>query len=139
MDAPEVAKRTGALLLGSESTANIGRGWGLSEDQIHVVNNGEPIALGKLIVTPIELRHFQFPDPVMTECALGDSEIKAPLTPAVGVFDYKVGKAYALHVAHPKSTWPILGSAGFVEGALARIPHTPPIRPRRLVLSAPSH
>lgn len=26
MDAPEVAKRTGALLLGSESTANIGRG-----------------------------------------------------------------------------------------------------------------
>jgi L-ascorbate metabolism protein UlaG (beta-lactamase superfamily) len=29
MDAPEVARRTGAQLLGSESTANIARGWGL--------------------------------------------------------------------------------------------------------------
>ncbi|RBP51274.1 MBL fold metallo-hydrolase [Arenicella xantha] len=34
MDAPEVAKRTGAVLLGSESTANIARGWGLDEAQI---------------------------------------------------------------------------------------------------------
>jgi len=58
MDAPEVAKRTGALLLGSESTANIGRGWGLPEDQIRVVTDGEPIALGKFTITPIELRHF---------------------------------------------------------------------------------
>jgi len=30
MDAPEVAERTGAMLVGSESTANIGRGWGLA-------------------------------------------------------------------------------------------------------------
>ncbi|MGB8222016.1 MAG: MBL fold metallo-hydrolase [Polyangiales bacterium] len=118
MDAPEVAKRTGALLLGSESTANIGRGWGLPEEQIRVVTNREPIALGKFTITPIELRHFQFPNPEMAARALGDPDIDAPLTPPVGAFDYKVGKVYALHVAHPKGTWLILGSAGFVEGAL---------------------
>lgn len=118
MDAPEVAKRTGAMLLGSESTANIGRGWGLPEEQIRVVENREPIAVGKFTLTPIELRHFQFPDPVMAERALGDPEIDAPLTPPVDAFDYKVGKAYALHVVHPKGAWLILGSAGFVEGAL---------------------
>jgi len=118
MDAPEVAKRTGAVLLGSESTANIGRGWGLPEEQIREVTDRAPIAFGKFTITPIELRHFQFPDPVMAERALGDPEIKAPLTPPVGAFDYRVGKAYALHVAHPKGTWLILGSAGFVEGAL---------------------
>ncbi|MGB3049984.1 MAG: MBL fold metallo-hydrolase [Polyangiales bacterium] len=118
MDAPEVAKRTGALLLGSESTANIARGWGLPEEQIRVVADREPIALGKFTVTPIELRHFQFPDPRMAARALGDPEIDAPLTPPVATFDYRVGKAYALHVAHPKGTWLILGSAGFVEGAL---------------------
>jgi L-ascorbate metabolism protein UlaG (beta-lactamase superfamily) len=118
MDAPEVAKRTGALLLGSESTANIGRGWRLSEAQIRVVADREPIALGKFTLTPIELRHFQFPDPKLAARALGDPEIEAPLTPPVGAFDYKVGKAYALHVAHPKGTWLILGSAGFIEGAL---------------------
>ncbi|MBT8468491.1 MAG: MBL fold metallo-hydrolase [Deltaproteobacteria bacterium] len=118
MDAPEVARRTGALLLGSESTANIGRGWGLPEKQIRVVADREPIALGKFTVTPIESRHFQFPDPEMAARALGDPEIGAPLTPPVGAFDYRLGKAYALHVAHPKGTWLILGSAGFVERAL---------------------
>lgn len=118
MDAPEVAKRTGALLLGSESTANIGRGWGLPETQIRVVTDREPIQLGRFTVTPIESRHFQFPDPAMKERALGDPEIEAPLTPPVSAFDYRVGKAYVIHVAHPKGTWLIVGSAGFVEGAL---------------------
>lgn len=118
MDAPEVAKRTGALLLGSESTANIGRGWGLPEDQIRVVEDREPIVLGQFTLTPIELRHFQFPDPELAARALGDPDIDAPLVPPVSAFDYKVGKVYALYVAHPKGTWLILGSAGFVEGAL---------------------
>ena len=31
MDAPEVARRTGAVLMGSDTTAYIGRGWGLAE------------------------------------------------------------------------------------------------------------
>ena len=76
MDAPEVAKRTGALLLGSESTANIGRGWGLPETQIRVVTDREPIVLGQFTVTPIESRHFQFPDPKMAARALGDPDIE---------------------------------------------------------------
>ncbi|MDH3201504.1 MAG: MBL fold metallo-hydrolase [Myxococcales bacterium] len=118
MDAPEVAKRTGAVLLGSESTANIGRGWGLREEQIRVVRDREPIQLGKFTVTPIESKHFQFPDPKMAARALGDPKIATPLRPPVGAFDYKLGKAYALHVAHPMGTWLIQGSAGFIEGGL---------------------
>jgi len=118
MDAPEVAKRTGALLLGSESTANIGRGWGLPESQIRVVQDREPVELGAFTITPIESKHFQFPDPELRERALGDPTIEAPLEPPVGAFEYKVGKAYVLHVTHPKGSWLIVGSAGFVEGAL---------------------
>ena len=118
MDAPEVANRTGAVLLGSESTANIGRGWGLGEEQIQVVRDREPIRLGKFTVTPIESKHFQFPDPEIAARALGDAEITAPLAPPVSAFDYKLGKAYALHVAHPKGTWLNQGSAGFIEGGL---------------------
>lgn len=122
MDAPEVARRTGALLLGSESTANIGRGWGLPEGQIRTVGDREPIRLGRFVLTPIESRHFQFPDPRMRERALGDPEITEPLTTPVKAFDYKLGVAYALHVAHPKGTWLIQGSAGFIEGGLAGFP-----------------
>jgi len=118
MDAPEVARRTGAQLLGSESTANIGRGWGLPEARIRVVGNREPIALGRFTLTPIESRHFQFPDLAIRERALGDPEIRAPLVPPVSAFDYKVGKAYVLHVAHPRGTFLVVGSAGYVEGGL---------------------
>ncbi len=118
MDAPEVAQRTGALLLGSESTANIGRGWGLDESQIRVVEDRAPISLGRFTLTPIESRHFQFPDPEIAERALADPEIREPLVPPANIFDYKLGKAYALHVSHPKGSWLIQGSAGYIEGGL---------------------
>ncbi|MEE2663275.1 MAG: MBL fold metallo-hydrolase [Myxococcota bacterium] len=118
MDAPEVARRTGALLLGSEATANIGRGWGLDESQIRAVEDREPISLGRFTLTPIESRHFQFPDPWVREQVLSDPEITTPLVPPVPVFDYKLGKAYALHVSHPRGSWLIQGSAGYIEGGL---------------------
>ncbi|MEE3331604.1 MAG: MBL fold metallo-hydrolase [Myxococcota bacterium] len=121
MDAPEVARRTGAVLLGSESTSNIGRGWGLPEDQIRTVVNREQIRLGKFTLTPIESRHFEFPDPAVRERALGDPKISEPLVPPVGAFEYKLGKAYALYVSHPKGSWLIQGSAGFREGDLKGI------------------
>lgn len=94
MDAPEAARRTGALLLGSESTANIGRGWGLPESQIRVVADRVPIPLGRFTLTPIESRHFEFPDPAVREQALGDPDIREPLVPPAGAFDYKVGKVF---------------------------------------------
>ncbi len=118
MDAPEVALRTGAVLLGSESTANIGRGWGLSEAQIRVVRDREAIQLGDFTLTPIESRHFEFPDPVMRERALGTPDITEPLVPPVDAFAYRVGIAYVLHVAHPRGSFAVVGSAGFVEGGL---------------------
>jgi L-ascorbate metabolism protein UlaG (beta-lactamase superfamily) len=118
MDAPEVARRTGALLVGSESTANIGRGWGLAERQIRVVRDREAIRFGNFMITPIASRHFQFPDPRLRERALGDPDITEPLVPPVPALAYKVGVAWVLHVAHPKGTWLVVGSAGYLEGAL---------------------
>ena len=118
MDAPEVARRTGAVLLGSESTANIGRGWGLPESQIQVVADRAPFQLGQFVITPVVSRHFEFPDPEFRERALGDPLITAPLVPPVSAFDYKLGQAYVLHVKHPKGSWLIVGSAGYVKGAL---------------------
>ena len=118
MDAPEVARRTGAMLIGSEATANIGRGWNLPEKQIRVVVDGEQIQLGQYLVTFIESKHFQFPDPEMVETMLKQSEIPAPLVPPASAFDYKLGKAYVLHIHHPLGDTLLVGSAGFVPGLL---------------------
>ncbi|MFK7896407.1 MAG: MBL fold metallo-hydrolase [Myxococcota bacterium] len=119
MDAPEVARRTGALLIGSESTANIGRGWGLPESQIRVAGDREAFQLGAFKVTLVETRHFEFADPEMREKALANPRIEAPLVPPVGAFDYRVGQPYAIHVEHPRGSFLIQASAGFEEGAFA--------------------
>ena len=57
MDAPLAATRTNALLIGSESTLNIGRGAGLPEDRMRKVNPGDSITLGKWKLTFIKSRH----------------------------------------------------------------------------------
>lgn len=119
MDAPEVAKRTGAILLGSESTANIGRGWGLAEDRIRIAVDREPVQLGRFTLRLVETNHFEFPDPAVRERALSNPKISEPLVPPVGAFDYRVGQPYAIHVEHPRGRFLIQGSAGYREGGLA--------------------
>ena len=119
MDSPEVAMRTGAMLVGSEATANIGRGWGLPETQVQVVEDGETIDLGQFSITFIESKHFQFPDPKMVETMLTQAEIPEPLLTPTSAFDYKLGKAYVLQVEHPQGNFLVIGSAGYVPGLLA--------------------
>ncbi len=51
MDSALVADRTGAQLVGGQSAANVGRGYGLPEDRLVVAASGEPIRLGAYDVT----------------------------------------------------------------------------------------
>ncbi|NQX88989.1 MAG: MBL fold metallo-hydrolase [Halioglobus sp.] len=118
MDAPEVARRTGAMLLGSETTANIGRGWGLPEAKMRVLRDREPVRVGRFLITPIVSRHYQFPQIAVRERALGKPPLTKPLVPPVAALDYPVGEAYVLHISHPAGSWLIVGSAGFEVGAL---------------------
>ena len=57
MDSALVADRTGAQLVGGESAANVGRGYGLAEDRLVVAVSGEPIRLGAYDVTLVESHH----------------------------------------------------------------------------------
>ena len=118
MDSPEVARRTGAKLYGSESTANIARGWGLDEGRIEIFINKKPIVVGAFIITPIESNHFQFVDPEIAKTALDLPTIDSPVIPPGPITNYRVGKTYVLHVEHPLGSFAIVGSAGFIEGGL---------------------
>jgi len=118
MDTPEVALRTGALVMGSEATANIARGWNFPEERIRVMSDGDVVQFGAFTVTFMESKHFQFPDPEMVETMLTQYQIAEPLVPPVSAFDYKLGKAWVLLVQHPKASFLVIGSAGFVPGQL---------------------
>jgi len=122
MDTPEVAKRTGAIMIGSESTANIGRGWGLPEGQIKVIKSGEPMTFGAFTVTAIKSKHFAFPDGfIARRIAAGPQEITSPVKPPIGAFDYREGGHYAYVISHPSGTLLIQGSAGYVNDSLKGI------------------
>jgi L-ascorbate metabolism protein UlaG (beta-lactamase superfamily) len=111
LDAPFFALKTGAQLIGSGSTAWIGRGAGLSENQIKIVRGGDRISLGKFEVVFIKSRH--------SKAVLGrvpwPGEITAPLIPPAAASDYRLGEIFSLFVTHPGSSFVHLGSAGYFE------------------------
>jgi L-ascorbate metabolism protein UlaG (beta-lactamase superfamily) len=113
MDSAVVAERTGARVVGGTSAAEVGRGGGLPEDRVVVATSGEAISLGAYEVTLIEADHCppdRFPG-VITE----------PVVPPVKVSAYRCGEAWSTLVHHRRSDRRLLivGSAGFVRGALA--------------------
>ena len=118
MDSPEVALRTGAQLLGSMSTANIGKGWGLSEEQIEVIEPNKQYRFGRFQVTLIPSKHFEFPNSSVAEALLEEIEITKPLVPPVKAADYKMGGAFTVYIQHPSGNIVVQGSAGFIPNAL---------------------
>jgi L-ascorbate metabolism protein UlaG (beta-lactamase superfamily) len=112
MDAGVAARLYGAVLAGSQSTANVGRGAGLPEAQIHVVEPGVAFAAGPFEVTFIESRHAGATGGKPT------GDITAPLVPPARYLDYKQGGTYSILVKHAAGSVLLHGSAGFVPGAL---------------------
>lgn len=112
MDAGVVARLTGATLVGSASTLNIGRGAGLPEAQLRLARPGEALAFGPYEVTFVESRHAGASGGVPT------GDIVAPLVPPARYYDYKQGGAWSIFIAHPQGRVLHHGSAGFVPGAL---------------------
>lgn len=112
LDAPEVARQSGALVVGSSSTANLARGYGLPEAQIRVVKPGETLAFGAFRVRFFLSRHGS------PNAAAG--EITAPLTFPARARAFRDGGCFSLLIEHEwgKSVL-IQESAGFVMGALA--------------------
>ena len=113
LDSALVADRTGAQLVGGQSAANVGRGYGLPEHRIVVAVDGEPIRLGAYDVTLIESHHCppdRFP-----------GVIGEPVTPPVKASVYRCGESWSTLVRHRPTGRRLLiqGSAGFVKGALA--------------------
>lgn len=111
MDSAVVAQRTGATLVGGASAAHVGHR--LPADRVVVATPGEPIALGSFDVTLIVGDHCppdRFP-----------GVIDAPVDPPVRASVYRCGEAWSTMVAHRPSgrRMLVVGSAGFVAGALA--------------------
>lgn len=121
LDSAIVAERTGALLVGSSSTLQIGRGAGLPASQLVAVEVGKEMNFGRFTVTMLLSEHApgaHFP-----------GTIDRPLAPPARSRDYRMAECYAILIAHratpaepglaPADTTALINaSAGFRPGML---------------------
>jgi L-ascorbate metabolism protein UlaG (beta-lactamase superfamily) len=112
LDAPYFALRTGAVLAGSASTLNIGRGADLPEARLVQVQPGQPLKFGDFTVRFIESRH----GPALFGRVPYPGTIDQPLVPPVKASAYRLGGVYGILIEHPAGTLLHHGSAGFVPG-----------------------
>ena len=117
MDSPIVAELTGATLIGSESTANIGRGLNFPEDQMVIVESGVPLQIGSMKVTLIKGKHWPYPDEELGLTLL-NREIINPIVPPASAFEYFEGASYTIIVEHADASIAIHGSAGYIPNIL---------------------
>jgi L-ascorbate metabolism protein UlaG (beta-lactamase superfamily) len=108
LDSAVVARKTGALLVGSVSTANIGRGASVGEDRIRIVKNGDSIRFGAFEVVFYETPHS--PRPAFP------GEIEQPLRAPAKSSDYKLGTTYSFLLRHPRGNVLIVPSANYLPG-----------------------
>lgn len=116
MDSPAVAEITGAVVMGSESSANAARGWGLDESQILSVDKRRTEVFGDFRVTMLRSKHYVFTNP-RANAGVGVA-ISEPLHQPASAMDYHEGGAYAVVIEHPQGTVLVNGSAGYIEGLL---------------------
>lgn len=116
MDAPIVASLTGARLIGSASTLNIGRGLGMHKDKLQQVAPNGSVVLGKWTLTFILSRH----SPTLIHPCKGHDSIDAPLVPPQRFSAWCAGDTWAILVVHESGPSMLVNaSAGFLEGSLA--------------------
>jgi L-ascorbate metabolism protein UlaG (beta-lactamase superfamily) len=117
LDSPAVAWRTGATMVGSESTLNIGRGWGLAEDKMRLPDLDEPMRYGNFRVRVIASEHSPHPKYVgfITDPVLAPARVGA----------YKMAECYSFHITHTSESGKVRRlvihpSAGFIPGMFAK-------------------
>ena len=115
MDIGAIANRSSASILGSESTANIARGYSVPEDQIVVVEAGAHYEFGDFVVTLIPSAHA--PIGFRGEAPLAGT-VDEPLELPAPITAWREGGSYSIVISHPQGTTLVQGSAGYREGAL---------------------
>ena len=115
MDIGYIANRTSAVILGSQSTANIAKGANVPVDQYQTLASGETRQFGNFTIRLLASRHA----PIGTDDeAWFPGTIDAPLRQPAHVSAWREGVTWSILLGHPRGTTIIKGSAGFIKDEL---------------------
>jgi len=118
-DAPWIADRTGATIVGSATTVAISRGAGVGESQLHRADPGERVRQGAFEVRVVESRHMT----LFTGLPPIPGRVEAPPTWPMHAVEFRLGDARGYLVTHRPSGLRLflLSSAGLHRPALAAL------------------
>jgi L-ascorbate metabolism protein UlaG (beta-lactamase superfamily) len=124
LDAAEVARLTKAILFGSSSTLNIGRGAKLTDSMMQLFEPEDEMQLGAFTVAVLPSRH----SPAIKILGMDNAtdpnhpDITTPLRLPAKAKDFIEGGSYDFYIKHPRGRIYIKPSANFIPGALQRYP-----------------
>jgi L-ascorbate metabolism protein UlaG (beta-lactamase superfamily) len=111
MDSAVVATKTGAMLIGTDSTRNIGLGAGLAADRMDTFSDGKRFCQAPFAVTVLRSSHI--PVGALGVRVAPGGDITAPLVPPKAAAEYKEGGTYAILIHYAGKRMLVQGSAGF--------------------------
>lgn len=118
IDIGHIANRSSAIVLGSESSANIARGADVPVDQYQILASGERRYFGDFEITLLASAHVP---QHWTRAGIGSGQVRTPLRQPARPWSWRGGAAASVIVEHPAGTTLIQGSAGFLDGQLADV------------------
>ncbi|MBW2314990.1 MAG: MBL fold metallo-hydrolase [Deltaproteobacteria bacterium] len=115
-DAPWIADRTGATVVGSETTVAISRGFGLAKAQLRRADPGDRLSHGAFDVRVVESRHMTLP----TGSPPAPGVVTEPPAWPMPAVDFRLGDARGYLVTHRPSGLRLffLSSAGLHRPAI---------------------
>jgi L-ascorbate metabolism protein UlaG (beta-lactamase superfamily) len=118
-DVPWLARRTGARIVGSPTTAAISQGYGVPVEQVQPVSAGDVITAGRFEIRVVESRHAK----ALFGRVPFPGEVVAPPSAPIHAFSFKMGGALGYLLTHHGTGQRmfILSSAAVHEPALEEL------------------
>ena len=114
MDVPYIAKKTGATVIGHESTANFLRASGVDDDKIITVKGGEDFDFGPFSLKVIPSLHSPLDNKRYFDSRVAPKDTKTPLRP----IDYVEGGSLAFLIRFKGYQIITFGSMNYIEKEL---------------------
>ncbi len=119
MDAPYLAKLTGATIYGSHSTLNVARGYGINENQLKEFSPNDMYSFGNFKVKVLESLHtppFRFLG--FTNDNHKEPNIEKPLKQPAKFQAFKEGGTFDFYFENQKIKWMVKASTNFIPNLL---------------------
>jgi L-ascorbate metabolism protein UlaG (beta-lactamase superfamily) len=121
MDAFILARDTGAQLVGTDSTFNIGKAGDIPDNLLEPAVVNHTYLYGEFEVTLLRTKHAHIPTRFLRWLLGMNKEIAKPIHYPARLWDYKESQPFSIHIKHNSGTMLVHASTSVSEGALKNV------------------